>query len=106
MENPTRWKLIIFDAVIKSKLMYGLESAQLNDSLKNKLDVFQLKGLRKILGLTTTFINRENTNALVYQKANEEVNETLRPTAGNPYPKHKPKSKSLNSVNTMNNAGD
>ena len=31
--NPTRWKLIVYDAVVKSKLMYGLESVQLNDSL-------------------------------------------------------------------------
>ena len=86
-ENPTRWKLIIFDAVVRSKLMYGLESAQLNDSLKNRLDVFQLKGLRKILGLNTTFVNRENTNELVYNKANEELNKTPEPTVEMPNPK-------------------
>ena len=47
--NTIKWKLITFNAIIKTKLMYGLESAQLNDSIKRYLDTFQLKGLRKIL---------------------------------------------------------
>ena len=57
--------------------MYGLESAQLNDSLKRKLDVFfQLKGLRKILGLRlkTTFIERANSNGYVFACAQEALN--------------------------------
>ena len=45
---PDRFKLTTLDAVIKSKALYGLESAQLNDNILNKLDVFQLKSLRKI----------------------------------------------------------
>ena len=36
IENPTRWKLLIFDAIVRSKLMYGLESVQINDSLKKR----------------------------------------------------------------------
>ena len=36
----TRLKLGVYDAVIRSKLIYGLESVQVNDSLKRKLDVF------------------------------------------------------------------
>ena len=37
---------IIFDTVIKSKLIYGKETLQLTDTLIKKLDAFQMKGLR------------------------------------------------------------
>ena len=54
-----RFKLIVYDAVIRAKLMYGMESLQLNkeytEHLKGKLDTFQLKGLRQILKLSTTW---------------------------------------------------
>jgi hypothetical protein len=68
---PTKIKLGVLDAVIRSKLLYGLESAQLNQPELNRLNTFQLKGLRKIMRMQTTFVNRENTNALVLEKANE-----------------------------------
>ena len=46
---PERFKIQALDAVLRSKLLYGLETAELGSPLLNKLDVFQLKGLRKIL---------------------------------------------------------
>ena len=64
-----KWQLIIFDAIVRSKLLYGLETVHLTQSMARKLDVFQLKGLRKILGMSTTFINRGNTNDKVYAEA-------------------------------------
>jgi hypothetical protein len=64
-------KLQAYDAIIRSKLMYGLESVVFNESLFRKLDTFQLKGLRKILKLPTTFVNREATNSFVYTEANK-----------------------------------
>ena len=42
-----RQKINVFNSVIRSKLAYGLESVQLNKAAINKLDVIQLKGLRK-----------------------------------------------------------
>ena len=42
-----RFKLIVYDAVVRAKLVYGLESAQLNDDVKAHIDAFQRKGLRK-----------------------------------------------------------
>ena len=39
-------KLVVYDLDIRSKLLYGLESLQLTEATINKLDVFQLKGLR------------------------------------------------------------
>ena len=56
-----------------TKLIYGLESAVFSDNAKKKLDTFQLKGLRKILKLTTTHIHRSNTNEYVYELANKEA---------------------------------
>ena len=64
-----KWQLIIFDAIVRSKLLYGLETLHLTQGMAQKLDVFQLKGLRKILGMQTTFINRANSNKWVYQDA-------------------------------------
>ena len=32
----TKWQLIIFDAVVRSKLMYGLETAALTEALNKK----------------------------------------------------------------------
>ena len=38
----------------------------------NKLDLLQRKGLRKILKLETTYVNRDNTNAVVMDRTNEK----------------------------------
>ncbi len=57
-------------AVIRSKLLYGLESAQLNLAELNRLDTFQLKGLRTVLKMSTTFVDRANSNARVIANAN------------------------------------
>ena len=69
----TKWKLNVFNAVILTKLNYGLETVQGTDSQFNKLDVFQMKGLRKILGIPPTHIDRTWTNEKVLEKANKEV---------------------------------
>ena len=43
-----KWKLIIYDAIVRSKLLYGLETLHLTEAMAKKIDVFQTKGLRKI----------------------------------------------------------
>lgn len=48
-------KLLVYDAIIKTKLMYGLESLQLDKEQRGRLDTFQLKGIRQILKIPTTF---------------------------------------------------
>ena len=63
-------KLQVYDAVVRTKLMYGLETLQLNESIKKKLDAFQLRGLRQILKLPTTYMDRQYTNEFVYEEAN------------------------------------
>ena len=68
-----RLKIQAYDAIVRAKLMYGLESVVFNESHLKKLDTFQLKGLRKILKLPTTYINREMTNLFVVSEANKEL---------------------------------
>lgn len=61
--------LVILYYVFKSKLLYSLETLHLTQSLRKKVDAFHL--LRRILKLTTTFIDRRNTNTRVYELASE-----------------------------------
>ena len=66
-------KIYVADAVLRSKLLYGLESAELIPSVLKRLETIQLKVLRKILRLNTTYIDRENTNEKVFEKANDDI---------------------------------
>ena len=70
---PTKFKIIALDAVIKSKLLYGMETAQLTQGAIQRLDVLQLKGLRTILKMTTTYVDRNNDNQTVFEKANRAI---------------------------------
>ena len=49
-EASKKWQLLIFDAVTKSKLLYGMETVQKPEAMMKRIDAFQMKGLRKILG--------------------------------------------------------
>ena len=64
-----KWKLQVFNAVIMTKLLYGLETLEAPQGLHQSLNTFQLKGLRKIMKLNTTFVDRNNDNQTVYDKA-------------------------------------
>ena len=46
--TPIRTKLIVFDAVVRSKLVYGLETVRMTTAQLNRINAFQLKGLRQI----------------------------------------------------------
>ena len=64
---PIIFKLRVYDGVIRTKLLYGLESAQLTKQTQAKIDVFQLKGLRRRLKMPTTYVNRLNSNKKAYE---------------------------------------
>ena len=66
-------KLQYYNAVIKTKLTYALETMHLTKAQLKQLDTFQLKGLRKILKLKTTYIERENTNKEVRRQASHHL---------------------------------
>ena len=65
-----RTKMIIYDAVVKTRLLYGLETVELTKNQHSKLNAFHLKGLRKILKMKTTYIDRTCTNEEVFKRAN------------------------------------
>ena len=77
---PVHFKLQALNAVVRTKLLYGLESAQLNQTTINKLNAFHMKGLRKILHMQTTFgVMQEGTDRQQYSnsKAIETANRKL-----------------------------
>ena len=52
-----RVKLGVYDAVVRAKLIYGLESFEIDGSVITKLDAFNLTGLRKNPHVQTTHVN-------------------------------------------------
>ena len=66
-------KLLVYNSVVISRLLYGLESLQTTDSTGKLLNTFELKGLRKILHLHTTCIDRNNSNEFVCRRADAVV---------------------------------
>jgi hypothetical protein len=72
---PTHVKVYTADAVLRSKLLYGLESAQLIPSVLKTLETFQLKVLRKMLKIDTTYINRANSNITIFNRINSMMEE-------------------------------
>ena len=63
-----RYKLIVCDAIVRSKLIYGLETAHLRKPERESLDKFQRRGLRRIIGWKATLIQRKNTNEIVREQ--------------------------------------
>ena len=55
------------------KLIYGLETVHSTQAMLNKISAFQLRGLRSILNLEPTFVNRRNTNEFVLRMASEKA---------------------------------
>ena len=63
-------KIRIFNAVVKARLLYGLQMLEIPDAQMSRLEAFHYKGLRQILRMDTTFINRANANDEVLRRAN------------------------------------
>ena len=63
-----KWKIQVFNAIVRSKLLYGLECVQLTNAELSTLNAFQNRSLRRILHIPPTFIDREQTNASMYDK--------------------------------------
>ena len=61
--------------VIKTKLLYGMETVQLTEAMMKRIDAFQMKGLRKILGKKHTYWDREATNENILDQANWIINQ-------------------------------
>ena len=76
--NTVKWKLQVYDAIIRSKLLYGLETIQLTRGEQNRLDAFQQKGIRRILKIPPTFEDRSWTNDKVIEAASLALGRPLR----------------------------
>ena len=48
---PIKFKVQVYNAVIRTKLTYGLEGAHMDPASNSKINALHLKGLRKILGM-------------------------------------------------------
>ena len=44
-----KWKLQVYNAVIIAQISYGMNTVQLTQAMLNRLDAFQMRGLRYIL---------------------------------------------------------
>ena len=71
MNANTKWQLLIFDEVVRSKLLYGLETIQLTGAMLKKIDAFQIRCLKRILRIPSTFTDRQNPNRVVLQRCTE-----------------------------------
>ena len=65
--------MLMFNAIIRAKLIYGLETIAMNPRVQNTLDTFQLKCLRKILKIPTTYIDRQFSNDCVRLQINKHL---------------------------------
>ena len=68
----TTWKLRVHDAVTTSKLLYGFESASLTNVEYERLDAFQIKALRKMLGIRHPY-HSHVSNEVVMQTASQRI---------------------------------
>ena len=69
-----RRKLQVWTAVVRSKLTYGMQTIHLDKDQLAKLDAFQAKGIRKILGWKATYVERANTNKKLRREATRILN--------------------------------
>ena len=79
-QYSVRNRLQVFNSIIKSKLLYALETLEIPSAQISRLKAFQLKGLKKILGIQITFVNRANTNQKVFRRANIVIQTRQNPT--------------------------
>ena len=68
---PIQFKFIVFSACIVQRLLYSLEGAWLNKHLVKKLDGFYCKCLRRILGISHSYISRIS-NAFILKQFNSK----------------------------------
>ena len=64
-----KWKLIVFDAIICSKVLYGSETIHLTQAMYKRINSFQYRSLRRILDVPSTFISRADAKKKLLQAA-------------------------------------
>ena len=79
----TAWKLVVFNAVVRSRIFYTLETLELTQSQQRILDTLYFRGLRRILRKRATLIDRTWTHEILLHLAN-----TLKAQVALDTPKH------------------
>ena len=70
--TSVKWKIQVFNAIVRSKLLYGLEAIQLTQTEISKLNAFQNRSLRRILKIPPTFIDRSYSNQRMYEEIRDQ----------------------------------
>ena len=68
----TPWKLVVYNAVIRSRVFYTLETLELTTGQQRILDTLYFRGLRRILRKRSTFMDRTWTHARLLELANAQ----------------------------------
>lgn len=74
-----RKRLLMYDAIVGSKLTYALHTLPIPERAYKRLDAFYFKGLRQIMGWTTTYgqmqqrEQKTNTNVAQLKAVNNEL---------------------------------
>ena len=69
----TKWKMQVYNAVIISKLIHGLETMYPNDSPIKRLDAFQMTGLRHMMEIEHAYWSRCSKEEIL-ERANKILN--------------------------------
>ena len=77
----TSWKLQVYDSIIKAITLYGLETTHITKAQIDRLHAMHTKGLRIILNLTHSFIDRTTTNEKIWQTAKNKIKDDKQPYA-------------------------
>ena len=67
----TSWKLVVYNAVVRSRVFYILQTLQLTPGQQRTLDTLYFRGLRKILKKRSTFMDRYWTHERLLNLANQ-----------------------------------
>ncbi len=67
-----KWKLRIYNAMVATRALYGLEAIPLTQADDNKLDAFHNRGLRRLLRIKHSFWSRVSNNDVI-KLANERA---------------------------------
>jgi hypothetical protein len=73
----TTKKLQIFEACVLSKLLYCLHTTWLNVAERRKLDAFQAKCLRSIVGIPHSYISRVSNNTVLEKAGCRKLSSAL-----------------------------
>ena len=68
-----RWKIQVYDAIIKAITLYGLETVHITKAQIDRLHAMHTKGLRNILKLKHTYIDRSSTYERIWTMENDKI---------------------------------